>query len=268
MATHSKRKNIRAPHRLAPAVAMALALAAFPAAAQETSNLDTLDGLVGQWLALRTTIAEENRSWQARKAQWESEIQLLATEQLTLEKEIAENADFASSAEKEQAEILKRRDAMEAELEQLEQTIGRAETNLKQWKLRIPPGLNPTLSESFRALENAEQQSLTTRAQNVITLYSQIELLQQSFHATREMLDTGKGARRQVDILYIGLARGFAVSPNTDWAAIGLPTDQGWKWIARPELAPKIRRALEIFNHEETAELVTLPMKAEKEAAQ
>jgi hypothetical protein len=249
------------------AAALLLVLNARPVPAEEASgardDLATLDGLVGRWMALRTTIAEEKSEWEARRTQWEEEIALLEREAATLKKEIGEGDTFTSSVEKERAETLERKEQMQAELDDLQGVLDRAESDLRRWLARIPPGLMAPLTAGFDALpatqKEAEKLLLTKRAQTVAALYAQIETLQNRFHVVRETLDV-EGSRRQVDVLYVGLARAFAVSPADDWASVGTPSDTAWTWKPSPQDAPVIRRAIDVLNRQATAQLVALPM--------
>jgi len=236
-------------------------------AGEARDDLDTLDALVERWLALRATIAEEKREWEARREQWEEEIALLEREAGTLKKEMDEGDTFASSVEKKRAEALARKERMESELQKLRAVLDRAETDLRRWRERIPPALMASVT-GFDALPatqtEAGKRPLTKRAQTVAALYTQIETLQNRFHAARETLDVA-GTRRQVDVLYIGLARAFAVSPANDWAAVGVPADAGWTWTLSVEDAQSVRRAIDVLSRRETAQLVTLPMRVLRE---
>jgi hypothetical protein len=262
------------PRRVRVRVAAVLLLVfAFGAAAREQDrpdgDLETLDALVGRWLALRTTIAEEKRTWRTERVQWKEEIRLLEREDASLEKEIESAGSFASDVEKERAVVLARKETLDAELARLKEVLGRAEAALCGWETRIPPGMRKTLSGVFRALpathRDAGRTTLAKRAQNVATLYTGIESLGQKFHATHEILEVSPGERRRVEVLYAGLARGFAVSPGDDWAAVGVSTPEGWRWTPRPGLAVSVRLALEVLKREKTARMVFLPMQATEE---
>jgi hypothetical protein len=238
-------------------------------AATHGRDLDTLDGLVGRWLDVRTTIAEEKRTWQMRRSQWEDEIRLLEREAESLKTEIASAGASTSTVEKERAVVLARKDAMAGELNRLREILDRAEADLRQWEARIPAGLKPRLENAFQTLPGsqalADGMPLAKRVQQVVALYTRIESLQHDFHATREMLETDTGPRRHVDVLYVGLACAYAVSPANDWAAVGVPSTQGWSWRACPDRAAGIRRALDVFHREQTAELLSLPMELAEE---
>lgn len=231
-----------------------------PAAQPE---LQTLDRLVGRWMELRTVIAEERRTWAEQREHWEHELQLLKQQDQALQKEIEEKRGFASSVEQERAAALSEKAALSAELEQLSEVMDRVEVELKQWFAVIPNGLRSALEADFRALPSgqsaADRQQLSRRVQAAAALYSQIETLQNNFHITREVLDTG-GSRRMVDVLYLGLGRAFAVSGADDWAAVGTPSAEGWNWVPQAKEAAAIRKAINIFNRGETAEIVNLPI--------
>lgn len=226
--------------------------------------LATLEQLTEHWIELRTTIAEEERTWREQRAQWLREIELLQEQDASLKKEIAEGEVFASSVDQERAAVIARKEAMAQELQQLKQVLDRAEADLKLWKILLPDGLREPLSGAFRSLPAnqtaADRMQVSRRVQNVVMLYSQIETLHNSFHVTSETLPAESGTRRQVDVLYIGLARAFAVAPNNDWAATGTPSANGWQWTTTLDNAADIRKAIDVLNRHQTAQMVTLPM--------
>lgn len=228
------------------------------------ADLSNFDGLVEQWMNVRATIAEERRAWADQRGQWLREQSLLQQESETLARRIDADSGQATSVERERAAILARKEAMEGVLERVEDSLDRAETELTAWRRRIPEGLRRPLAGGFRALpdtpEEAAKRSVTQRAQAVIAVSTQIENLLHGFHATRETLEVANGTRRQVEVLYVGLARAFAVSPGNDWAAVGVPTEEGWLWRPQVERAADIRAALDVFQRRQTAQLVSLPM--------
>lgn len=233
-------------------------------------SVDDLDALVGRWMDLRAAIADEKRDWQARKEQWEEEIRLLEAEKKKLRDDLEASRRSASSVEKDRAANLARKEAMETILAELRPLFDRAEAHLRAWEPLIPAPLSEGIAKGLAGLpatqERAEKQSLTERALRIVALYTQIESLHRGCHATQEILTTGTDLRRQVDVLYLGLGRGFAVATDNQWAAVGTPTKQGWAWQARPEIAPAVREAVEVLNRQKTARLVELPIQVLDEA--
>lgn len=248
---------------------VAFALTA-PLLATEEPTLKELDALVGRWIGLRTTIAEEQREWDARQNQWNAEIKLLSQESAMLDSEMEIFSGAASAEEQERAKLLARKHAMTAELDKLKAALDAAELEMKAWKIRLPESLRLPLDPLFKALPetqaDADKLEITKRVQTIVALYTQIENLQYGFHCTSEMLDVGNGERRQVDVIYVGLSRAFAVSLNNEWAAVGIPGSNGWNWQAHSEHADSVRSAIVVFNRQKAAELVRLPMQFTGEA--
>ena len=236
----------------------------------EEPSLKELDALVGRWIGLRTTISEEQREWDARKNQWGAEIKLLEQESGALDNEMEKFSGAASAEEQERAKLLARKEAMSSELEKLKEVLDGAEQDMKGWETRLPESLRQPLDSLFKALPetqaDAEKFEITKRVQTLVSLYTQIENLQHGFHTTREMLEVGNGQRRQVDVIYIGLARAFAVSLDNDWSAVGTPASKGWNWQAHPEHAESVRSAIDVFKRQKAAEIILLPMQLTGEA--
>jgi hypothetical protein len=221
-------------------------------------------------MALRSDLAAEQRTWDTQRTQLQREIDILEKESAALEREIARGTGLAASVEEERADLLARTAAMEKELDQLRPVLDRAEAELRDWERRLPQGLRRQMESLFHTLPSSQAEAdgtpATRRAQTIAALFTQIEDLQHGFHATRETLEVGDGGRRQVDVLYFGLARAFAVSQDDTWAAIGEPSEGGWAWSPEPAHASAIRGALNVFNREETARLVSLPFQVPREA--
>lgn len=252
---------------------MALVVAGWLAATQgpalgDEVKLGDLNGLVGQWMSLRTALADESREWTARESQWQEEIALLEQEAGTLQKELDETREFSSSVEKTRSVVLARQEQGKKELKELQEVLARAEADLRKWKKQLPSGLRENLAAGFRLLpagrDEAENLPLTKRAQTIVVLYTQIESLLNEFHGVSETLELD-GVRRQVNVLYMGLAVGMAVSPTGDWAAVGIPGESGWGWTPVLDQAEAYARAMDIFNRQETAQLVELSMPKLKE---
>ena len=232
--------------------------------AQNSNDLPALEGLVRQWVELRTQIATENRAWQEQERQWQTEIALLEKEHDALKQEIATASHQQQSHDQEQLALTARQEHLDAVLEKILPTLDQAEAALRSWQANIPPPLLGPLAESFQRLPETHEASLQIstprRLQLVVALYAQIEELGHSAHVVKQVLDDGQGGRREMDVLYLGLARAFAVTPDGSTAAIGTPTADGWSWQARPEIAEQVRSIVAVQRRERPASLIPLPM--------
>ena len=245
-------------------IAAAACLSVAVLTAVHASDLDAYEGLVRKWVDVRAETAAARRDWADRKLEWLEEIKLLEREKADLEEEVSETGALSSSFETERVRVLESKEAMDAALRGLRPHLDRAETHARKWEARVPPSLSSGLRKAFAQIpethQQAERLSVTRRLQLVVALFTEVESLQHGLYVVKEMLPTGEGLRREVDVLYIGMSRAFAVSPGNEWAAVGEPLADGWSWSARPELGAEIRRALDVVNRRVPAGLVTLPM--------
>ncbi|MEM7391901.1 MAG: DUF3450 family protein [Verrucomicrobiota bacterium] len=233
-------------------------------ASAQDGGLITLEKLVEEWSRLRTEFANEERDWKAREKQWRDEMALLEKEKAQLEAEIEAAKSVARDVEAERVDELRDKERFEQMFAGLPSRLEQAETRLAQWPERLPPGLGASLDDAFKRLPaDANQRAALSdgaRFRIVIALYSELDKLQHTFHAVKEVLPLPDGSRRELDVLYLGLARAFAVSPDDAYAAVGEPGPDGWTWRSRPDLAPAVRRAVAVFRREQTPELIALPL--------
>ena len=245
----------------------ALLLLTLAGRAAEPSGAGQLDALAGQWVALRSEIAAEKSQAAARDTALREEIALLETEKAALEKEAAEFDAGASDDQKRLAEQAARGEAIRATIDAGRPALERAESALRALRPRLPATLLGDARPLFDALPttaaDAARESDGVRAQRVVALLAQVETLQTGVHSVKETLDTGGGLRRQVDVLYLGLARGFAVASDATWSGVGTPGPSGWTWEARPEIAPEVRAAVDMVARQRTADVVRLPLRVD-----
>ncbi len=225
---------------------------------------DELDGLVGSWLNLRTELAAERLAWQEQEPLLRAELDLLEREVSTLQAEADAYAAESSEGEAEALVAHQWRVTLQAAHDDLLPVLDRTEAALRAWSVRIPAVLQASVESLFRSLpatpDVARNQSISERLQRVIALLSQMEILSQNLHRVQEPIVVGAEPRRLVDVLYIGLARAFAVSPDGTWAAIGTPGPDGWTWQPRPQAAADIRQALALHARQQLADFVELPL--------
>jgi hypothetical protein len=244
--------------------ALTVGLAAVLPARPEEGTVGELEGLVAQWVGLRQQLAREKRGWDEQQSRLREEIRLLSAEKTALEQEISETDVTASEIEQGRVALLARREAMSRAVSDLAPLIERAEVDLGKWQARVPVSLGQTLREALERIPvsgtGADRTSLARRLQVVIAAYTEIENLQGGVHAVREVLSLPGRKARELDVLYLGLARGFAVGPDDDWAAVGRPGPDGWTWSPRPGLAPQVRAAMAVLGRRSPAAFVPLPL--------
>ena len=220
-----------------------------------------LEALSGRWIALRSELAQERQNWERQERHWKRELALLDQEITSRRATLDADESFLDDVEQTQARLLAERDAAEAELHALGVVLERHEVQLRSFAPYVPDSLLGELGTGFQALPTNEaaatRAGVLRRLQTVLALYTQIESMQNNHHVVRELI-TIDDVQREVDVLYVGLARGFAVSGRNEWAAIGVPTATGWQWHETPVEASHIRSAIRMLQREGDIELVPL----------
>ncbi len=228
---------------------------------EEKMDVAALEALTGRWIALRSELAAEEQSWKQQERQWKREIALLEREIASRRESLAEDTGYLQDVERGQADLIASKDVATDALQEMASVVSRHEVKLRAVSSWIPQSLHAALGTGFRALpENddvAARASVLRRLQTVLALYTQIESLHNNMHLVRELIPV-REQKREVDVLYVGLARGFAVSARNDWAAIGTPSDTGWQWQEVPEEASRIRLAIRVLQREADLQLVPL----------
>ena len=255
---HSLTAKLRWKILLATGVLLCLSAPALAADSMPTTR--TLEELVSRWVELKKNISTEKTDWKEDKAHIEVEYDLLQKEKRIMEEEIsaarANNSDLAE----ERAELLLKKEALINALDQTSPYLAKAERGLEKWREIIPASLSIPLEPLFARLDKSSELSVSQRLQIIFSLYGEIEGLQHDIRVTREILTTKSGKRREFDLIYIGLARGFSVSEDNGEAGIGRPTQNGWEWKWENEWGGSIRRALDYYNREKSSDFIELPL--------
>lgn len=227
-------------------------------------SVATLEALVSEYVQIRSTVAREKREWSEQEKHWRSETELLETEKAQIQEALERLSEQEKRLNTEQAEQKARQSALDAAIGALPALLDQAEARLRQWRPRIPSPLSEPMDQAFREIpadpSAARLEDALRRLQRVAALYAQIEQIQARIHVVKERLPVDATTRREVDVLYLGLARAFAVSTDNQWAAAGHPTDSGWVWKSDAHLAASVRRAIEAHNRRTEAQFISLPM--------
>ncbi|WFB35242.1 DUF3450 family protein [Kiritimatiellota bacterium B12222] len=216
-------------------------------------DLDPLEDLVETWTGLRLEIANEKRIWKEQKAFLQQEQALLLKEIEALEAEKEEFEAFSSTVDQEQATLLQEKENLQAGLSALTPLLSEMEQALVEQNNQLPEFLQLDLQL------NSEKR-VVDRVQAVAAAFTQLESLLGDFHASKLLLPDDEGRRREVDVIYLGQALAFAVSTNDDWAGVGRPDAEAWDWQTRPNLAPQVRRLLEMLDGKQMPQFVEVPL--------
>lgn len=228
----------------------------------EDAPLTTLEALVKQWVGLRSQIAEEQQGWKQKQQQWQREIALLDKENQQLDDAIAHAAQYEAAKESQIADQLARNETLLQIQQAIDPILIKKVAELANLRPRIPDTLlSDTFKDTCRELSAQTKSIAPARRLQLLTLtLSEIETLRNQSHYTRELIQLEPAQRREMDVVYLGLARGFALSPDNATAAIGISTATGWEWTEASGIAKDVRELVRILNTEVPPSLVSLPL--------
>lgn len=244
--------------------ALFLAAWAAPAdasAARPAASIAALEDLVSRWIELKTAIASENREWRVDRERLETELNLLEKEKLLLKEEIAAARLERDSRAGESAALASRKEELEKVLERTVPALAGAEGVLADLREIIPPPALPPLEPLYDRLRRSGEEPVSRRLQAILGLFGEIEGLHGSIRVSREVLALTAGRRREFDVIYLGLARGFAVSDDSSEAGIGEVTAGGWDWRRADAAARQIRSVVDSFRRDRPPVLIELPLR-------
>jgi len=244
--------------------ALGLALGAWWAAAAPP-GVDGIKSQVREWVTLRGEIGRV-------RGDWVEEEQLLVAEQRLLVRRADDLRGQLDESEREKADAVAamgqaKADCMTADesLSGLLDAVRHAEAHMRSCRRRLPPLLQDQLTASFAALElsdaDGEPRRVAERLQVVAALYAELQRLAKGVHTGKMLMTDAAGDTREMEVLFVGLTVGYAVSLDNTRAASGRPAARDWTWQWDAALAPAVRDALALARRDRAPALVTLPMR-------
>ncbi len=229
----------------------------------EPADVDTLQELVGQWVELHKQVAQENREWKNQREALQREIGLLDKELKRLDTNIAFSGDSHRSYVQKVAEKKNKIDQLEKTVASIGKMCDRIAVEVDKLLPRVPEPLQSDLLKHQKIKkvprENRKGESSVKRLQQLLAVLGELQRLESESHAVQEIL-TVDGQRREMDVVYLGLAQGFAVAPDNSCAAVGVFKSSGWYWSADKKLAPEVRKLFDVKTKKKSPELVSLPL--------
>jgi len=203
----------------------------------------------------QTLESKERLDWQSRKAEMQNLLELHQRELVLLSEELDKAGQSApghaetTDTLKSEIETLKisRRATAEAVARNVPRTLSLAK--------RFPPPLLKDAEPEIAALAAWKSSDEPREAlQSVISLLAKAHQFNRRLTRVSEIRDG-----REVDVLYLGLARAFYTG-RKGTAGIGQPGTDGWTWTSRPEIASELTTALATLDKRLPPTMVKLPL--------
>jgi hypothetical protein len=206
------------------------------------------------WLEAEDTISKEKEDWAVEKTTM-AELLALHRKELALLDEELSKAGMSASGHDERMKNAR------AELQRLQTARRKTAAALARQIPRIlrlaavfPKPLRAEANDDLATLEAwkpADEVRDALRA--LLGTLSKAEAFNRRVTRTRDVRNG-----REVDVLYLGLARAYYLGAGT--AGLGQPGPDGWTWREEPDIAPPLKHALAVLDKKRPPEILRLPV--------
>lgn len=246
------------PTRLVCVCAL-LALAVFPAGLRADDPTTEVQTAVSAWAKVRAETVRLESDWEWQRTFMQSTLDALTERAGRQEAKRDELLAKTATERREIADLGERRQQMDAYAAQaaahLEQLGGRLAA-LRSW---LPPRLSAALELPYRSLASDEL-PLGERMQHTMAILNRCTLFNRSVSVGEEMVLADGGTPKLMEVVYWGLARGYALDRAARSAYIGAPGEKGWVWTPAPELADSISRLIAVAKDAQEPDFVPAPV--------
>jgi hypothetical protein len=238
---------------------IALALAGMWGAGAQESAPDPavveLRETISKIVDAQSQASRERSDWQERKAEMEALLDLHRRELALLNEELDQAGQSAGGHDGDKQAAQAEIEALRATRRVASEAAARNAPRMLALAARFPAPLAAE-SEAERLNLEAWQPGDEPREaiQAILGLITKAEQFNRRVTRSREIREN-----REVDVLYLGLARAYyAGAPGQ--AGIGEPGPDGWTWTARPEIRGEVVNAFETLDRRRPPVLVELPV--------
>ncbi len=203
----------------------------------------------------QTLESKERLDWQARKAEMQALLELHQNELTLLDEELEKAGQSApghdDSTETLKSEIETLKASRRATAEAVARNVPRAIALAKRFPAPLLKDADPELA-TLAAWKSSDEPR--EALQSIISLLAKAHQFNRRLTRVSEIRDN-----REVEVLYLGLARAFYADRKGN-AGIGQPGPDGWSWKSRPEIHSELTTALATLDKNLPPTMVKLPL--------
>jgi septal ring factor EnvC (AmiA/AmiB activator) len=229
----------------------------------ESVDLDGTRQMLSKWVETRKTISEEKQQWAEAEAMLKDRIDLVQQQIASVREQIKKTEQSITEADKERQGLIGRNEKYTKAANALEKRVAALEKRMLQLLDRMPPAVREQvkpLSQRFPENPSETDQSLSKRFQNIIGVLNQANKFNSQITVTSEVREVSNDKRVSVTVMYVGLGQAFYVNEDRTVAGIGTIGQDGWTWLPMNDAAKRISEAVAIYENEQVASFVQMPV--------
>lgn len=224
-------------------------------AAEPDASVAELRETISKIVDTQTLESKERTDWEARKAEFAALLELHRREVILLDEELEKSGQSApghdESAEAMKAEIASLKETRRAAAEAVARNVPRALALAKRFPEPLAKECE-TETASLSAWKSADEPR--EALQSILSLLAKAQQFDRRLTRSTEIRDG-----REVEVLYLGLARAFYADRNQS-AGVGEPGSEGWTWNTKPEIRAELIAAFDALDKKRPPAMVRLPL--------
>lgn len=232
--------------------------------AQSAQQVELAREKIQKWVETRQVISKESSDWKVQKESLLSTRELLQQELEGLDSSLADLEGNESAADTKRAELTEEKQNLSAATDSVKAKIADLEIQVKELVKLFPENFVTLIDPILRRIPEDPYKpgkaTVATRLPNIVGVVQQAAKYNDTLHFYNETVEVG-GKEIQVDVIYWGLAVAYFVDTANTYAGYKYPTKGGWKTQEMNEVAPQIRKLVDIYQGKTTAiEFVEVPV--------
>ena len=253
----------RLPFGALLSVSLAFGLTEQPVFAQE-SKFDETRAHIEKWVQTRQLIAKRSADWRVEQENIGQSIGLLQREINLLKGEIDKSEQVDTEADAEKKRITLTLEDLKKANKVVDAALWGMERQALALMAHFPNPLKDRISNVRLRIplekEDLRGRSAAERMQNVVAMLNEADRFNSAITLAIEVRKDAGGKDRQVQVLYLGLGQAYYADQGGTFAGTGVAGTEGWDWTVNAELGPTIRKVIDIYENERSAEFVPVPV--------
>jgi len=216
-----------------------------------------------QWVETRRLIATTKTEWREGRSLLDGRIGMLEREIQSMQERIADTEAQIQETGGKMAEMSSQREALKTSASILDGLAQSFESRVLGLLSSLPIPLQEQvrpLSQSIPSDGKDQAIGLSRRFQNIIGILDAVDKFHREITASSEIRQLADGTPAEVTVIYLGISMAYYATANGLHGGVGFPSAKGWAWHADEAFSSNIAQAIAIFNNEQPASYVQLPL--------
>lgn len=234
--------------------------------AETNGDMDSLRSVLEKWVETKQLISSEKQTWQDQKEILQDRSRLLEGQVQDLQEKIKTAKANIENTEEKQDTLNAEHEQLASAIGLLEELIAKLEARTLALLVRLPEPVREQVAPLSQEIPKDPERttlSLSTRYQNLIGVLNYINKFNNAVTLTTEVRELDGAQAVEVKVMYVGLGQAYFSNDAATIGGVGRPTDTGWEWERRDDIAPAVSSAIAMYNSEDTADYVALPVEIE-----